>query len=142
MAFESRQLVRFADIDRAGIVYYPRFFDFWHRAFEDFFTDEVKVPYHVMIDERRVGFPIVKVESDFRIPLQHGDLITIRVTAARIGARSLAMRYRTYRPGVAEVAAEGLVTQACVDMDAFRAIPVPGEVRATLERHRDGQANG
>jgi acyl-CoA thioesterase FadM len=28
MAFDSRQPVCFADIDRAGIVYYPRFFDF------------------------------------------------------------------------------------------------------------------
>ena len=137
MAFESRQPVRFADIDRAGIVYYPRFFDFWHRAFEDFFAEEVKVPYHVMIDQRRVGFPIVHVESDFRIPLQHGDLITIQVTAARIGGRSLAMRYRTFRPGQTAVAAEGIVTQVCVHMDRFEAVAMPDDVRAALERHRE-----
>jgi 4-hydroxybenzoyl-CoA thioesterase len=137
MAFESRHKVRFADIDRAGIVYYPRFFDYWHRAFEDFFADEVKIPYYKLIDEHRVGFPIVHVESDFRVPLQHGDLVTIRVTAARIGAKSVAMRYRTYRPGVERVAAESVVTQVCVDMDRFRAIPVPEAVRAAFERHRE-----
>ena len=137
MSWESRQPVRFSDIDRAGIVYYPRFFDYWHRAFEDFFADEVGVPYHRMIDERRVGFPIVRVESEFKIPLQHGDLIRVVMTAERIGGRSLTMRYRTYRPGVEAVAAEGRVTQACVNMDTFRAVPLPDDLRAALERHRE-----
>jgi 4-hydroxybenzoyl-CoA thioesterase len=135
MAFESRQIVRFADIDRAGIVYYPRFFDFWHRAFEDFFTEEVALPYYRLIDELRVGFPIVHVESDFHIPLAHGDVITIRMTTARLGNRSITMRYRTFRPGSDAVAAEGRVTQACVDMNTFKPIPVPELVRAALARH-------
>ena len=137
MSYESRQRVRFSDIDRAGIVYYPRFFDYWHRAFEDFFGDEVGVPYHRLIDERRIGFPIVRVESEFKIPLQHGDLIRIVMTAARVGNRSITMRYRTYRPGSEELAAEARVTQACVHMDGLRAVPVPDDVRAALERHRD-----
>src|SRR5262245_54637192 len=109
MAFESRHKVRFADIDRAGIVYYPRFFDYWHRALEDFFTDEVKLPYHRLIDERRVGFPIVHVESDFRTPLQHGDVVTVRMSLVRLGGRSITLRYRSFRPG-GELAAEGLIT--------------------------------
>jgi 4-hydroxybenzoyl-CoA thioesterase len=137
MSYESRQPVRFSDIDRAGIVYYPRFFDYWHRAFEDFFTDDVGIPYHRVIDERRIGFPVVKVEGEFKIPLQHGDLIRIVMTTARLGERSVTMRYRTYRPGVEAVAAEGRVTQACVDMDAFRSVPIPDDLRAALERHRE-----
>jgi 4-hydroxybenzoyl-CoA thioesterase len=135
MAFESRQPVRFADIDRAGIVYYPRFFDFWHRALEDFFNEDVRLPYHRLIDERRVGFPVVRVESQFKIPLQHGDLVTIRLTTVRIGGKSVAIRYRTHRPDQDAVAAEGVITHACVDMDAMRAIPIPDDVRAAFARH-------
>ena len=33
--FVHRLPVRFADIDHAGIVYYPRFFHFFHVAFEE-----------------------------------------------------------------------------------------------------------
>jgi 4-hydroxybenzoyl-CoA thioesterase len=135
MAFESRQPVRFADIDRAGIVYYPRFFDFWHRALEDFFNEDFHVPYHRLIDERRVGFPVVNVEASFRIPLQHGDLVAIRLSTVRLGNKSLTLRYRTYRPGVTEVAAEGTITHACVDMDTMRANPLPDDVRAAFARH-------
>jgi 4-hydroxybenzoyl-CoA thioesterase len=134
MAFDSRQPVRFADIDRAGIVYYPRFFDFWHRAFEDFFAAEVKVPYHEMIDRRRVGFPVVHVESDFRVPLNHGDLVTVQVTVARIGTTSVTMRFRTFRP-TGELAAEGVITHVCVDMDRFQPRPLPDDVRGAFERH-------
>ena len=50
---------------------------------------------------------------------------------------SITMRYRTYRPGSEELAAEARVTQACVHMDGLRAVPVPDDVRAALERHRD-----
>jgi 4-hydroxybenzoyl-CoA thioesterase len=137
MAFLSRHLVRFADIDRAGIVYYPRFFDFFHRSFEDFFADEVGTPYHRMIDERRVGFPIVHVDSDFKIPLQHGDLITIEVTTAKIGNRSLAMRYRAFRPAMTTPAAVATITQACLHMGTFATMPIPDDVRAALARHAE-----
>ncbi len=137
MAFRSRLKVRFADIDRAGIVYYPRFFDFWHRAFEDFFGEEVGIPYYRLIDEQRIGFPIVHVEADFRIPLQHGDLVTIRMATARLGERSIAMRYQTFRPDIEAVAAAGVVTQACIDMRTFHTMRVPDAIRAALLRHQE-----
>jgi acyl-CoA thioesterase FadM len=57
------------------------------------------------------------------------------MTTARLGGRSITMRYRTYRPGVERVAAEGLITQVCVDMSTFRTIAVPEHIRAALARH-------
>ena len=35
MAFETTVLVRFGDIDGAGIVFYPRFFEMLNSAVED-----------------------------------------------------------------------------------------------------------
>ena len=37
MPFEFATPVRFADVDHAGIVYYPRFFHYFHMAFEELF---------------------------------------------------------------------------------------------------------
>ena len=54
MAFRIQQPVRHPDVDRAGIVYFPRFYDFFHRALEDFFRDEVGVPYHDLGDTLRI----------------------------------------------------------------------------------------
>lgn len=134
MAYVSRQPVRFADIDRAGIVYYPRFFDFWHRALEDFFNEDVGIAYHKLIDDRRIGLPVVHVEADFRRPLGHGDMVAIELSVDRVGEKSVTIRYRMIRPA-GDVAAEGTITHACIDMDSFRAVRVPDDVRAAFARH-------
>jgi len=135
LAFSSQQIVRFHDIDRAGIVYYPRFFDYIHRTFEDFCESEVGVPHHKLVDEMKLGFPVVHIESDFHIPLQHGDRITVDMTCARLGRSSMTMRYRLFRPGGTEPAAEAAITTACVDIKDVRPIPIPDLLRAAFQRH-------
>jgi 4-hydroxybenzoyl-CoA thioesterase len=135
VAFLSQHPVRFADIDRAGIVYYPRFFDYFHRAFEDFFGAEAGVPYHKLVDELGVGFPTVHIETDFRIPLQYGDVITVELALARIGNKSMTVRYRAFRPGMTDAAAESLITTACVDMKSFKPMSIPQRLRETFQRH-------
>jgi 4-hydroxybenzoyl-CoA thioesterase len=135
VAYRNAQIVRFHDIDRAGIVYYPRFFDYIHRTFEDFCGAEVGIPHHRVIDELKVGFPVVHVETDFHIPLQHGDAITVEMTCARLGNRSVTMRYRIFRPGNAQPAATAEITTACVDMRDISPIPIPDQLRAAFQRH-------
>ena len=41
MSYRASVRARFGDEDHAGIVYYPRYFDFFHCAFEDFFDSGV-----------------------------------------------------------------------------------------------------
>ena len=62
MAYTTKVRVRFGDEDHAQIVYYPRFFNFFHVAFEDFFGDQGH-PYQKVLDEDQVGFPTVHIED-------------------------------------------------------------------------------
>ena len=59
MAFRTQVPVRFGDVDHAGIVYYPKFFIYFHEAFEDFF-DENGVAYHALLNQRHVGFITIR----------------------------------------------------------------------------------
>ena len=43
MAFRSQLKIRFGDIDRAGIVHYPRFMHYFHVALEEFFAGELEI---------------------------------------------------------------------------------------------------
>ena len=43
--FKTTILVRFGDLDAAGIAYYPNLVNFLHEAFEDFFAGHVGRPY-------------------------------------------------------------------------------------------------
>jgi 4-hydroxybenzoyl-CoA thioesterase len=143
--FRHRMPVRFADVDHAGIVYYPRFFHYFHTAFEEFFRERLgSRGYVALLDEERIGFPAVSAHCDYKAPLRFGDTMAIDMSLERMGERSITLRYRVYRcpepetaaatsgtgTGAAEVlAAEGLSTCAVVDLDAFRATPIPAHLR-------------
>jgi 4-hydroxybenzoyl-CoA thioesterase len=135
--------VRFADVDHAGIVYYPRFFHFFHLAFEELWRARVGARAYVdLLDKDRVGFPAVRAECDFKRPLRFGDTAELELTIARMGATSITFRYRVYRaaePAAADpalharvLAAEGQVVAAVVDLARFVAIAPPPAVVAVL----------
>ncbi len=135
MAFRIRQPVRHPDVDRAGIVYFPRFYDFFHRALEDFFGEEVGVPYHSVAETFGVAFPVVHIETDFSRPLAHGDLTTVELEVERIGVHSVTLQYHVSRPGETEPAARSRIVIACIDVPGWRKAAIPEKVRAAFERH-------
>ena len=129
--------VRFADVDHAGIVYYPRFFHLFHLAFEELWRQRIGArAYLDILDRRRIGFPAVRAEADYRAPLRFGDTAEIEVTVPRLGGKSITFRYRVHRaaePPVERVlAAEGQVVCAVTDLTHFVAVAIPDDVRALL----------
>jgi len=134
MAFESRIKVRFGDEDHAQIVYYPRFFHFFHCAFEDFF-DEQGYRYRDCLDVDRVGWPAVHAEADFRRPVRFGEVITVALTIADVGDKSATFDYVVTRDD-GDTACTGRVVVACISMDDYRGRPIPDKYRALFEKHR------
>ncbi|MBX5480549.1 MAG: acyl-CoA thioesterase [Myxococcaceae bacterium] len=135
MAYEQRRTVRFEEVDFAQLVYFPRLFGFCHQTFEDFFRDEVGVPYAVMLQKRRVGYPTVHAEADFRAPLRFGDEVAVVMDTVKVGTRSISSRYRLFlEPGRSLCATVQIVTVA-MSMDTYRSVDLPTDVRAAFERH-------
>jgi 4-hydroxybenzoyl-CoA thioesterase len=133
VSFTFATPVRFADVDHAGIVYYPRFFHLFHLAFEELWRARIGPrAYAELIDRDRVGFPAVRAECEFKGPLRFGDTAEIEVSVTRLGAKSITFRYHVWRAAdeVREraLSAEGLVVCAVVDLAKFVAIPVPERV--------------
>ena len=133
-AFTHRFPVRFADVDHAGIVYYPRFFHYFHVAFEELWRERVGArAYRELLDRDRVGFPAVHADCDFKAPLRFGDEAEVEVTVARLGGSSIAFRYVVRNVTDARtVCADGRVVCAVVDLARFVAVPVPERVAALL----------
>ncbi len=129
--------VRFADVDHAGIVYYPRFFHYFHVAFEELWRARIgPQAYSDIIDRDRIGFPAVRAECDFKAPLKFGDTAEIEVTIPRLGAKSITFRYRIFRAAVAPstrvLCAEGQVVCAVVDLARFVSVAIPEHVQDML----------
>ena len=135
MAFTRDIEVRFPDVDYARILYYPRFFDFAHRVFEDFFSAEVGTPYWKLLREGNVGFPSVHAEGDFHSPLAFGDVARIELACEKASERSIGLRYRFTRvEGLVHCATLRVVTVP-IALDTLKALPVAPEVRAAFLRH-------
>jgi 4-hydroxybenzoyl-CoA thioesterase len=125
--------VRFADVDHAGIVYYPRFFHYFHVAFEELWRARVGPrAYSELLDRDRVGFPAVRAECDFSAPLRFGDTAEIEVSVTRLGTKSITFRYRVTRVEDRVLCATGHVVCATVDLARFVAVPVPERISAML----------
>jgi YbgC/YbaW family acyl-CoA thioester hydrolase len=134
--FATPYAVRFADVDNAGIFYYPRFFHAFHVAMEQWWEHGVGRPYHVVINQDRVGFPVVHIECDFLRQVTFGDPMEIRVGAKRIGDRSVVFRFEFAHRETGDVHAAADITTAVVDMETFRPIRPPDHIREALETIR------
>ena len=131
--FTTPYQVRFSDIDNAGIFYYPRFFHAFHVAFEQFWEQQAKWPYHVLLNEDRLGFPTVHIEADFLKPIAFGAPMEIRLGLKRMGRSSLVFRYEMAHSETGDIHVTADITTVLVDMDSFKGIDVPDRIKEVLE---------
>jgi 4-hydroxybenzoyl-CoA thioesterase len=128
--FQTTILVRFGDLDAAGIAYYPRLVNFLHEAFEDFFRGHVGRPYPEVFREG-LGCPTVKLEMEFLSPVHYGDHVDVAVVVEQIGRSSVRIRYEGAVAGRSVFRARNTVV--VVDMKTFRATPVPEWLKERLQ---------
>jgi 4-hydroxybenzoyl-CoA thioesterase len=131
-AFETVIPVRFGHVDYAGIMFYPRFFDNFHAVFEDMFGARLGVPYMSILKERRIGFPTVSIETQFRRPFRFGEPMRLRITCTRVGRSSIGFHYRAFNGEEREPSAEARGTVVTVDLDTLKPIDIPPDIRAVL----------
>lgn len=134
-AYRFRLPVRFSDVDPAGIVFYPRFFEYFHQAFESFFGHGTGVPYHVWIQDRRIGWPAVKIQTDFRAPARYGMELEIRLGFHGLGTSSFVSRYEARDLAAGTLLCASDITVVTVNLEDLRPCPIPAEVRQALEGH-------
>jgi 4-hydroxybenzoyl-CoA thioesterase len=133
MAFRSNLKIRFGDIDRAGIVYYPRFMHYFHVALEEFFAGELGIEYHAVVETHRIGLPTVHLESDFSRPFSYGDNIEVEVRVLKIGLSSVTFGYRVFKEGEVDPRIVGHNVTVCLDMDTLQKMDIPAWLRQLFE---------
>ena len=135
-AFVTQQQVHFGDVDPAGIVFYPRIYDFIHQVFEELWDVHVGKRYYHLICEDHLGFPLVHSEVDFKQPLRFGDRPVVRVTCFKIGKSSLGLRYVFSVNDVECVDAR--MTVVCVELEGLKSLTIPAEWRVRFEEILEG----
>ena len=133
--FVTRRRIEFADTDMGGIVHFARFFVFLETAEHEFLTALGSAPVERR-DGRQIGWPRVAASLEYQSPARLGDELTIELTVAKKGTRSMTYAFDVSvgdRP-----VARGRITSVCCVLDdpaGVRAIPIPDELARRIARH-------
>ena len=133
MSFSARITVRFGDADPAGLVYYPVIFHYYHVAMEEFLAARCGTSYARLMSERRIGFPVVNVRSEFHAPIFYGDELEVEVAVERVGESSVTFAYSARRAPGQSPCARSTQVHVAMNLDARESVPVPEDLRRAFE---------
>ena len=127
-------VARFGDCDPVGIVYFPRYFDWFHRAMESWFDEGLGQPYAELL--RHHGLPTVHTECDYARPCAFGDRVVVELRVGRLGRTSLRLLLRVVgEDGVlrANGATDVVMVAICPGADQhLRPTPIPPALREKM----------
>jgi 4-hydroxybenzoyl-CoA thioesterase len=140
MIFETSRIVRFADCDPAGIVFFPRYLEMANSFVETWFDEGLGIPYAGLIGARRTGLPTVRLEVDFTAVSRHGETLTLRLAVERLGRSSLALRHEFFGHGELRLRARQVLV--CTSLVTHKAQPLPDDVRRAIAPYVAAEAAG
>jgi 4-hydroxybenzoyl-CoA thioesterase len=130
--FETSRPLRFGQCDQAGIAYFPSYIDMLVGVTEDFFA-HIGAPWTVLIPERRIGVPTVRLDATFVKPAFHGDRLDFTLRVTGVGRSSLDFAHRVSVGGdTVWTACQRLVATS---LETHRPIAWPDDIRTNLYHH-------
>ena len=136
MATYLSRRVDFPMVDMANVAYYPRIYDLAHRFFEEAWEDMCDVSYPTMINEMRIGFPVVEISSKFHHPLRYGDIIQAKIWISKVGIKSVTWQYEFRNQNDILLWSSTQVT-VCVSMDNMESLPIPESLLPGLRNSKE-----
>ena len=126
--------IRFDEVDPAGIVFFARFMNYAHEAMENFFSD-LEGGYAGLIQTRKIGFPTVRLEADFKIPLRYGDMLRVETSCSKLGNTSATFVHEMRSTPSGEVCAIVRHVVVTVTLGVLEPRAMPDDVRAKFVAH-------
>lgn len=128
--YQTTTQVRFAHVDGAGIVFFPRYFEFLNAAIEDWFAQSLGADFRSLHMERGVGVPTVDLKAQFTSPGFLGDDLAIQITPRTIG-RSSCTYEALFTAGDRELL-RVVATLVCMDIATKKSTPWPDDIRQRI----------
>jgi len=144
--YVSKSPVRFHHTDPASYVFFPRDFEMFQAAVEDWFTVALGVNYADLINDEQIGLPTAKTECEFARPCRLGEVVDLAIYLVRLGTSSLEAVFDGTVDGEHRLRARSvLVFISLVDGHSARPSPRSGlswkptsSARATCRSYRAG----
>jgi 4-hydroxybenzoyl-CoA thioesterase len=124
--------VEWGDCDPAGIVYFPRFFEYFDACTNALFE---KAGFHkpeMLKQYSLLGIPMIDTRAQFYVPASFGEVVVVETRIIEWGRSSFQVEHKLYKGDV--LAAEGSEKRVWTVRDAqsangIRSEPIPEEVK-------------
>jgi YbgC/YbaW family acyl-CoA thioester hydrolase len=129
--YRHGRTVAFQDVDAAGIVFYPRFFEYFHDAYVAFLAER-GASLHEAINKKIWAAPLKHASADYFRPLRFGDPIDVLIVASALEESSVTLGYRVTPRGSDDAVAVGQAVHVFVDPTTFKRAAPPAALVAVM----------
>ncbi|HZQ19915.1 MAG TPA: thioesterase family protein [Terriglobales bacterium] len=136
---KNRRTIRieWGDCDPAGIVYFPRYFEYFDACTVALFERAGFQKQEMLQTFQIVGIPVVDIKTRFIKPSTFGDDVVVESCVTKWGNSSFVVQHRLLKDDV--IAVECFETRVWVarkqgDAKKIQATPIPEEVRQKFVR--------
>jgi 4-hydroxybenzoyl-CoA thioesterase len=135
----KRLLVEWGDCDPAGIVFYPRYLEWFDGCTTALFLAAGLPIQNLFRSHGVLGVPLVNVKARFIVPSTFGDELRAESTVMEFRRSSFVLRHQYFKDQV--LAVEGIETRVWAGLDPqdpkrMKSRPLPPEVIARLSENR------
>jgi 4-hydroxybenzoyl-CoA thioesterase len=132
--FARSYKVRFDECDMAGIVFFPNYLIMFNHLFEDWFSDELRIPLGDYHSERKSGLPLLNLKVSFQKPSRVGDVLAWELEVRKLGVKSLILGARASCQGEERIEIETTMVAVNLVPDGIVSQEIPADIRAAMER--------
>lgn len=125
--------IRFAHCDPAGIIFFPQYLVLFNGLVEDWFNQALHHPYARMLGAERTGLPIVRLECDFRAITRMGETVSMGLSVARLGKRSLTLDVDC-QGADGQLRAVARKVLVFTNLETHQAIAMPAPIHAAIQQ--------
>ena len=127
--------VQMSQVDAAGIVYFARFFEIFHQAYEQLLKAAGE-PLASVFKNGVWAAPLRHAEANYIAPLRLGQSLVTQIVGVAVQASEITIAYQVLaksKAGILGVAATGQTVHTFVNPKTFQRSEVPPQVLATLQ---------
>ena len=123
--------IKLYQTDAAGLLFFSRLFEIAHDAYQDF-LDNAQFGISEILKNRDFLTPVIHAEADYKMPLEAGDTIEVRMNAGEIGRSSYTLLYDILKNN--HVAGQVKIIHVSVDRRSGKKIDIPERLKDILLR--------
>src|SRR5258708_28308217 len=136
--FSIRTTIRYADCDAAGIVNYPHYFTMAEGLIEDWFAQQLGLPFGELLNNRNLGLATVHLTADIERQSRFGETLTWSLAVQEIGRSTIRLKLSAAAEAAERISIQQVLMT--VELGTGKSVPLPADLRVKVANYQSQTA--